>query len=122
MTAFKRRAFGMVGYLANWEGYGTSYGHYIDNAEFFATLNDAKWEMHTRSKGDGYLYYLTFNDNGFITGVKEREYVETPGTWDSQYMTLRVVYYNDCGELTYSDEIKYTLDIGPRGAVRKNDG
>lgn len=122
MTAFKRRAFGMVGYLANWEGYGTSHGHYIDNAEFFASLSDAKWEMHTRSKGYGYEYPLEFDDNGFITGIAQREYTETPGTWDSQYMTLRAIYYDDSGELTYSDEISYTLDIGPRGGVRKNDG
>ncbi len=92
MDGFKRRAFGMVGYMADWVGYGSSYGHYIDNAEFFASLSDAKWEMYTRSRGTGYNYYLEFDDNGFITGVKEREYVETPGTFDSQYMTLRVVY------------------------------
>jgi hypothetical protein len=92
------------------------------NAEFFASLSDAKWEFLTRSKGYGYLYPLIFDDDGFITGVKEREYVETPGTWDCQYMTLRVVYYDDSNKLTYSDEIKYTLDIGPRGGVRTNDG
>jgi hypothetical protein len=119
---FRRRAFGIVGYLANWEGYGTSQNHYTEHAEFFASLSGAKLEMYTRSKGYGYLYPLTFNDFDEITGVKEREYVETPGTWDEQYMTLRVVYYDDSGKLTYSDEPKYTLDIGPRGGVRTNDG
>lgn len=119
---FKRRAFGIVGYLANWEGYGTSQGHYTEHAEFFVSLSDAKLEMHTRSKGYGYNRYLVFNEFDEIESVKEREYVETPGTWDCQYMTLRVVYYDDSNKLTYSDEIKYTLDIGPRGGVRVNEG
>jgi len=118
---FRRRAFGRVGYLANWEGYGASYGHYEDNAEFFASLSDAKWEFLTRSKGYGYLYNIEFDDDGFITGVKEREYVETPGTWESQYMTLRVVFYDESGKLTHSDEIRYTLTFGPRGGIRTED-
>ena len=118
---FRRRAFGIVGYLANWEGYGTSDRHYEDDAEFFASLSDAKWEFLTRSKGYGYLYPLIFDDNGYITGVKEREYVETPGTWGCQYMTLRVVYYDENGKLTHSDEIRYTLTFGPRGGIRTED-
>lgn len=118
---FKRRAFGRVGYLANWEGYGPSHKHYEDDAEFFASLSDAKWEFLTRSKGYGYLYKIQFDDDGFISGVKEREYVETPGTWDSQYMTLRVVYFDESGKLTHSDEIRYTLTFGPRGGIRTED-
>lgn len=117
MDAFKRRTFGMVGYLADWVGYGPSYD-YRDNAEFFATLEDARWEMHTRSRGDGYTSYIEFDECGYITGVKEKEYTLTPGTWDSQYMSLRPIYYNDAGELVYSDESSHTLDIGPRGGIR----
>ena len=119
---FKRRAYGIVGYLANWEGYGTSQGHYTEHAEFFASLENAKLEMYTRSKGYGYERYLIFDEFDYVEGVKEREYVETPGTWDEQYLTLRVMYYDDSGKLTYSDEPKYTLTIGPRGGVRTNDG
>lgn len=119
---FKRRAFGIVGYMAKWEGYGTSHGHYTEYAEFFASLSDAKLEMYTRSKGYGYNRYLVFDDFDDVESVKEREYVETPGTWDEQYMTLRVMYYDDSGKLVYSDEPKYTLTIGPRGGVRMNDG
>lgn len=119
---FKRRAFGIVGYLANWEGYGGNQRHYTEFAEFFANLSDARWEMQTRSRGYGYERYLIFDEFDYVESVKEREYVETPGTWDEQYMTLRVMYYDDSGKLTYSDEPKYTLTIGPRGGVRTNEG
>lgn len=112
----------MVGYLANWEGYGANQRHYVEYAEFFTSLSDAKWEMRTRSKGYGYERRLSFDENDYVTGVDEREYIETPGTWDCQYMTLRVMYYDDSGKLTYSDEPKYTLTIGVRGGVKMNDG